>query len=301
MKKLRSHFWYTKHQQNGIFCLLFIIVALQVLYVYVKNAKKEIISIDPTKLASFERQFDSLQQARLSKKKFKRYSFNPNYINDHKGYQLGMSVKEIDRLHAYRRKGKFVNSIEDFQSVTKVSDSLLSTIAPYFKFPDWVVRRQTELRKEKRKFHSKKKEKVSGSSDYVISTTDINKATIDDFQVISGIGESLSERIVKYRDRLQGFTYNDQLFEVWNLDKKVAQNVLAVFKVKDKPIIEKVNVNTASFKEVLAIPYIDYSLCKKIFEYRDEVAELQNIAELKNIEGFPLEKYNRIVLYLLAQ
>ena len=36
----------------------------------------------------------------------------------------------------------------------------------------------------------------------------------------------------------------------------------------------------------------------KIFELRDEVAELQSISELKNIEGFPLDKYEQLMLYL---
>ena len=37
----------------------------------------------------------------------------------------------------------------------------------------------------------------------------------------------------------------------------------------------------ALFKEVLAIVYIDYELTKKIFNYRDEVAEIQSLEELK--------------------
>ena len=55
------------------------------------------------------------------------------------------------------------------------------------------------------------------------------------------------------------------------------------------------------FKEVLSIVYIDYELTKKIFEYRDEVAELQSLEELKQIDGFPLEKFDRIALYLEAK
>ena len=47
--------------------------------------------------------------------------------------------------------------------------------------------------------------------------------------------------------------------------------------------------------------YIDYNLCKKIFELRDEIAELQSLEELKNIEGFPLDKFDRIILYLVAE
>ncbi|MDT7833322.1 helix-hairpin-helix domain-containing protein [Flavobacteriaceae bacterium S356] len=299
MKKLRSHFWYNKNQRNGIFCLLLIIIVLQVVYVTI-DFSGDTYDVNTKELALFEKQFDSLNELRLEKKKFKLYPFNPNYITDYKGYQLGMSIKEIDRLLAYRKIGKFVNSKKEFQQVTKISDSLLIEIAPYFKFPDWVVKRQAELEKGKHQF-VKKEDILPHASDYVISSTDINEATIDDFQSINGVGETLSERILKYRNKLQGFTYNDQLFEVWNLKQETAQKILAVFKVKEKPLIKKINVNTASFKEVLAIPYIDYELCKKIFELRDEVAELQDIAELKNIEGFPLEKYNRIVLYLLAQ
>jgi hypothetical protein len=56
-----------------------------------------------------------------------------------------------------------------------------------------------------------------------------------------------------------------------------------------------------SFRELLKNPYLDYELCKKIFEYKEEVAELQDISELKNIIDFPLELYDRIVLYLVAE
>ena len=84
------------------------------------------------------------------------------------------------------------------------------------------------------------------------------------------------------------------------MDKDVANRVLERFTVIDKPKIDKVNVNTATFKEVLSIVYIDYELTKKIFNYRDEVAELQSLEELKKIEGFPIEKFDRIALYLEA-
>ena len=118
---------------------------------------------------------------------------------------------------------------------------------------------------------------------------------------IEGVDEYISERIIKYRSKLQGFSFKEQLFEVWGLDEQMANKILSTFSIKNKPIIKKVNINTASFKEVLSNPYIDYELCIQIFDYKDEVAELQSISEIKNIEGFPIKKYNRIVLYLLAE
>ena len=70
---------------------------------------------------------------------------------------------------------------------------------------------------------------------------------------------------------------------------------------KQKPIIKTVNINSLSFKELLRIPYMNYDLCRKIFDYKDEVAEIQQISELKNIKDFPLDIYNRLVLYLHAE
>ena len=223
----------------------------------------------------------------------------PNYISDYKGEQLGMSLVEIDRLLTFRKTNKFINSKEEFQKITKISDSLLDQISPYFKFPDWVVKRN-QNKNSSNVISSAVEKSYYKKSKYKLSTIDINKATQEDFRTIYGIGEKLSERIIKYRSKLQGFSFENQIYEVWGLDKKVANKVISTFKIIEKPIIKKVNVNTVTFRQLLKNPYIDYKLCKKIFEYRDEVAEIQNLTELQHIKDFPLELYDRIVLYLLA-
>ena len=301
MNIFKSHFWYNKSQRNGIFLLVIIILILQgFIFIDVFSGDK-IINTNSQELIAFQKQIDSLKFIEIEKRKPKIYPFNPNYITDYKGEQLGLSLNEIDRLLAFRKTNKFVNSKKEFQNVTKVSDSLLNKIAPYFKFPDWVVKRNQSsnlsFQNKKQSFYknSYKKKEIK------LSTTDINKATAKDLQTISGIGPSFSNRIIKYRSKLQGFSFNNQLYEVWGLEKDVAEKVLATFKILAKPNIIKRNVNTVSFKELLKNPYIDYELCKKIFNYRDEVAELQHISELKNIKDFPLDKYDRIVLYLVAE
>jgi len=307
MNFFKSHFWYNKSQRNGILFLIFLIVLLQIIYVTVDFTSDDLQDTQTPELVAFQHQIDSLKAVEIEKRKPKIYPFNPSFITDYKGYKLGMSTKEIDRLLAFRKTGKYINSAKEFQQVTKISDSLLAKISPYFKFPDWVTKRnKTSQRSFLRKQESHNQKKVADRSRIKVaersrSTTNLNKATATDLQTISGIGKYFSQKIIKYRNRLQGFTYKEQLYEVWNLDKEVADRVLSVFKITEKPIIKKINVNTATFKEVLKNPYIDYELCKKIFEYRDEVAELQSISELKNIEDFPLDKYERIILYLEAK
>ena len=287
MKNIKSLLLFNARQRKGILILLFMIVVLQFgffLVDFTSNTKMP----NKEKEVYYQKKIDSVKSLTLNTKTTTLKSFNPNYLTDFKGYQLGMSTLEIDRLLNYRAQGKFINSTYQFQQITKISDSLLLTLKPLFKFPNWV----DDSKKEHLKPDKKKTDEIN------IAISDLNKASEADLISIKGIGEVLAKRIIQYRNKLGGFTYNNQLYEVWNLDKAVADNVISKFRVLEKPIIKKININTASFKEVLAIVYIDYELCKKIFNYKKEIAAYQSVEELKKIEGFPVDKYELIILYL---
>ncbi|HEY9221472.1 MAG TPA: helix-hairpin-helix domain-containing protein [Lutibacter sp.] len=290
MNILKSHFRYHKSQRNGIFFLLLFIVFLQCIFFFVDFSSEENTAVSQTEIVAFQQEMDSLKNVETAKNTPKIYPFNPNFITDFKGHQIGMSTDEIDKLLAFRAQGKFINSTKQFQEITGINDSLLAFISPYFKFPDWITSGKITG-----------KQYTNIKIDKSIIKKDLNAASAEDLKMINGIGEKLAKRIIDYRTKLQGFSFNDQIFEVWNLDKEVADKVLQHFEVVKQPSIKKININTATFKEVLAIVYLDYELTKKIFQYKNQVAEIQSIEELKKIDGFPLEKFNRIALYLDAK
>jgi len=303
MKNFKSHFWYNNSQRNGIFFLALLIIALQLTLFFVDFSKEDTTDLNSSEILKFQQEIDSLKQLKLATKKFKIYPFNPSFLTDFKGYQLGLSTDEIDRLLSHRANGNYINSTEEFQKITQVGDSLLDAISPYFKFPDWVTNKDRNVTlspstPSKTDFIEEFQET---GSDIHQGVKDLNSATAKDLQAINGIGEKLSARIIKYRKKLGGFLLNEQLYEVYYLDTEIAAKILERFDVIEKPVIIKLNVNTATFKEVLSIVYIDYNLTKKIFEYRDEVAEIQSLEELKKIDGFPLNKFDRIALYLDAK
>ncbi len=297
MKNIKSRFWYNNSQRNGILFLAILIISLQLVYFFVDFSEEDSTDLNTTEIIEFQQRIDSLKQLAIEKRKPKIYPFNPSFLTDYRGYKLGMSTEEIDRLLEHRMKGKYINSAKQFQKVTQINDSLLKTIKPYFKFPDWVVNKQNAKTNSFGVSSTSRTHKKEES--FIIK--DINSATAEELKSVRGIGEKLSQRIVKYRNKLGGFLVNEQLYEVWYLDKEVADRVLKRFMIIDIPVIKKINVNTASFKEVLSIVYIDYELTKKIFNYRDEVAELQSLEELKKIDSFPIEKFDRIALYLEAK
>lgn len=303
MNLFKSHFWYNKNQRNGIFLLLIIIVVLQIIIFKTPfSTNNTLTNVDSLERIAFQKQIDSLKAIAIKSRKPKIFPFNPNYITDFKGEQLGMSTTEIDKLLTFRKTGKFINSKEDFKKVTGVSDSLLNAIAPLFKFPDWVVERNRNINKSKKiKLNEQFNKEANTEASFTVSTYDINKVNQQDLMSLNIVDAKMAERIIKYRSKLQGFTFESQLYEVFNIKENQVKTILKTFKIFEKPKIKKLNINTIEFKQLLKIPYIDYELCKKIFDYRDEVSELQNIVELKNIKDFPLNKYDRITLYLLAK
>jgi DNA uptake protein ComE-like DNA-binding protein len=289
-KKLAGYFKFTKSQRTGILLLFVIIVVLQLVYFFVSIDSVESDSPEKQKWLSVQTEIDSLNQSN-KKQLTKIYPYNPNFITDYKGYKLGMSVEEIDRLLAFRKENKYVNSAREFQDVTKISDSLLNRLAPNFKFPDWVKNKEAYKKNvsyQQRAFVEKKK----------IFLTDINKATQEDLIKIYGIGEVISLRIIRLKESLGEFVSMEQMNDVWGLSPEVIDNLNSHFKVFAFPNIKKVDINNGSVKEIAQFPYFKYALAKQIVTYRSMNGDIRDIEDLAKINGFPVEKLKIIELYL---
>ena len=290
MNKLKSLFVFTSDQRKGIFALLFFIIALQFAYFFVDFSIPTNEDPEEQKWLSLQPQVDSMKMD-IANKRPKMYLYNPNFITDYKGYKLGMSVDEIDRLLAFRKENKYVNSSQEFQNVTKVSDSLLNVMSPYFKFPDWVNNKKEY--KEFKKYPNQafaKKEKIV--------LIDINQATKEDLIKIYGIGEAISVRILKQKEVLGGFVSMEQMKDIWGLSPEVIENLNSHFKVSVLPNFKKIDINNASLKELSQFYYFKYPLAKEIVTYRSMKGNISNIEDLTKIKGFPVDKAKTIELYL---
>ena len=283
MINLKSHFILTKQERNGIFLLAFIIIAIQFGY-YFLDFSSEPVPFNKRDYELYSREIDSLRQIEIELRKKKLYPFNPNYIDDFKGCFLGLSNEEIDRLLAFRKEDQWISSVEQFQQVTKISDSLLGTLAPYFKFPDWI----TTINTNSNPYRIKKEEKI-----------DLNKATAEQLQSIKGIGKVLSERIIKYRNRFpDGFMDLVELNDVYGLSSEVIESIRRKFTVMPSQSIEKVDLNTATLTQLVKIRHISYDLAFSILEERALRDGFNTLDELKKVRGFPINKLEIIKLYL---
>ncbi|WP_111306694.1 ComEA family DNA-binding protein [Confluentibacter sediminis] len=284
---MKSHFTFSKSQRNGIFLLIILIIVLQCVYLLAEFLPKKII-VNQELLAKYNNEIDSLKLVKLEATKPIINPFNPNYITDYKGASLGMSNEEIDRLFAFRKQNKWINSAKQFQDVTKISDSLLNEISPYFKFPDWL---ENSVSKPVSNYNNIPKT--------FAQKQDLNTATALQLQKVYGVGEALSQRIIKYRSKFKGgFISDGQLQDVYGLGPDIIENIKKEFTVKSSRSINKINLNLATVDQLVTIPYVDYDLAHDIIEQRKLRNGFKSMDELIKVKDFPINKLDIIKLYL---
>ena len=290
MNKIKSYFLFSREHRSGIFLLFVIIILVQLGYFFFGNYFRatEINKEDKAWLL-VQNEIDSLKSIQATKKDT-IYPFNPNYITDYKGYKLGMSIQEIDRLQAYRKKGKFVNSAEEFQQVTLVSNAFLVKVSPFFKFPDWVKNKGTATSEKFHKFLPKEKEKIIQK--------DINSATREDLIAVYGIGEKLADKILQEKEKFGSFVSMEQFQFIWGISPEALADIEKRFAVKTQTGLQKIAINDLSQKELAKFPYFNYSLAKEIIIYRTMNNRIKNVDDLTKIKGMPNEKIKIIALYL---
>ena len=275
MLKKRSFAFRSFRTQRVAFFLFSVLIGFQI-YLDRNTLEKDAIDI----LAFDAALQEQIDLAKSKKQQLRIFPFNPNYISLSKGYQLGLSLKEIERLHQYRDSGKFINSVSAFEQITQVTPSWIKQYSSYFKFPDWVTA-QTE----------KTKRPIS------IEVKDLNTSSARDLTQVRGIGAVLSERIAKYRTRLQGFDELNQLYEVYGLDSLVVEKVKRQFKIKTKPERVKTPIAEVTMEVLLRIPYLSKSEAKKIIGLRTRNRNL-SLENLRSEPSFDSLKIERLALYL---
>lgn len=287
----KTYFKFTTLQRTGILILFSIIIILQLIYFFVDFSQKETFFTDKEEWLSLQKEINAAKLVHNDENQAVK-SFNPNFITDYKGYKLGLSVREMDRLLEFRKENKFVNSAEEFQEVTKISDSLLAVISPFFKFPNW-IKNKPNFKYEKKEYTQKADFKKEA-----IKVLDINQASSEDLIKIYGIGEALSARIIKQREVLGYFVSMEQMNEIWGLSPDVVAELNSHFKIVLPSDFKKIAINDASLKELSQFPYFKYALAKQIVTYRSMNGNFNNIEDLSKIKGFPVEKAKIIALYL---
>lgn len=273
MKFIGPQFYISKNQRNALLilvALLFIVIFFRIFFFTTSPQ-----TLNEKEMNRFQKSIDSLAKLKITPTKI--YPFNPNHLTEYRAYFLGLKPESIDCLKAYREAGNWLNTANQFQSITKIDDSLMSVLLPYLIFDQ--------------------RKKTRDNPKVIREKTGINHCQADDLKLVYGVGEKLSQRIINYRNFLQGYSEMDQLYEVYGLDSSVVEKIKKRFEVKAVPQIKKVNLSTASYRDLEGLPYISPSDAQRIIRWRNTNDGI-DFKDLQNIEGFDSLKIKRISLYL---
>lgn len=128
---------------------------------------------------------------------------------------------------------------------------------------------------------------------------EINSATTEEFKQLYGIGEVLSERIVKFRDKLGGFYSIEQLKHIYGINDSLYNAIRSYLTIKPATI-RYININTDNYETIVANPYFTSTLTKQIIGYRTKVklfSSKEDIKVLYYIKEHP-EHYAKIEPYI---
>lgn len=293
MKPLGFFYRFTRSQQKGILALFVVIILFQVSYYILSSvdfSSDSQKSDDEKAWLANQVVIDSLKAAKKNHKDT-IYPFNPNYISDYKGYVLGLTVSQLNRLQEFRDKGNYINSAEDFQKVTGVHDTLLQKLSPYFKFRGNGVYKDKESKAVYAEINSSK------SSENIIQQ-DINATSADGLEKIRGIGPYYAQLIIKRRDALGAFVSMEQMDDFKEFSTEVRSELKKYYKIGNTAEVLKININTASLMQLSRFPYFNKDLARGIITERSMEGKLSKINDLLKITGFPVDKHKIIALYL---
>lgn len=124
--------------------------------------------------------------AKHTKKKAESFNFDPNTVSTIDLQRLGFSEKQAQSIAAYREKGGRFRTASDFAKSYVVSDSIYKRLEPYISIPK----------------------------------IDINVADSASFDTLPGIGGYFASKMVEYREKLHGYSYPEQLMDIYNFDEE---------------------------------------------------------------------------------
>ncbi len=123
---------------------------------------------------------------------------------------------------------------------------------------------------------------------------DLNMADSTELVRLPGIGTATAMKIIRYRERLGGYTEITQLAEIDGLP----DSLMKWFIITDTIPVSRIAVNKATLAELRRHPYIDFYQARAIVEFRNERGIIKSPEQLSFMEEFTAQDLIRLKPYL---
>lgn len=220
--------------------------------------------------------------------------FDPNLADLALLQKVGIPYFLAQRIINYRAKGAAFKIRSDILKIYDFPDSLFQTLEGYIQLPDELPILKEELIIDK----PLKVDAAKASTVKELVKIRINDADTADYKLLKGIGKVYAARIIKYRSMLGGFVETDQLKEVYGISDSLVNSFKDQLIFEDSFIPKKIKINIATFKELLAHPYITYEQAGDILNAKSKYGKFKKEADLMNLNSFTSKELKKLKPYL---
>jgi len=149
------------------------------------------------------------------------FYFDPNTL-DLAGWQrIGLSDKTIHTILNYRNKGGLFKQSEDVRKIYGLKKEDADLLIPYVQIKSINEQHQHEQSRENLNDDQKHAPPTKN-----LKKIDINSATAEEFKSLPGIGDVLSNRIIKFRSSIHGFKSIEDVRKTYGLSDSAYQLIL---------------------------------------------------------------------------
>jgi len=300
-----SYLHFTRKERTGIIVLFFIILLLILtpyFYPWFYNDKvipddryiSEIANLKETQDDSSERSYytdeykSSYNQKNQPSVDHELFYFDPNTISAADWKRLGIKGKTINTIQNFISKGGKFREAGDIKKIWGLNERLAQRLMPFVRISNTVSK--NDHKPEYKNEYPKKS----------FQAVDINDADSLSLVLLPGIGPKLSQRIIKYREKLGGFYSADQVAETFGLADSTYRSIRSSLSIGQRPV-NKININIAALEELKAHPYIRYHLANVIVQYREQHGKYGSVMEIKHIMLINDSIYKKISPYLSVE
>ena len=160
------------------------------------------------------------------------FPFDPNTASLEDLQRLGFSQKQAQSILNYRQAGGRFHRPSDFAKSFVVADSVYRRLEPFIRIP----------------------------------ALDINAADSSAFDGLPGIGPYYASRMVEYREELHGYSFPEQLLDIWQFGQERLDGLIDLIEVGPS---EPYQLWTLTEEELREHPYIDRHAAHSIVLFRD--------------------------------
>ncbi|BDD02734.1 helix-hairpin-helix domain-containing protein [Aureibacter tunicatorum] len=268
LKKIKNYlekeFDLTASQIRSISVLSFLLILLITGKSFYKIWQADISPVTEVQAKLLDSLSSAVPQKDFTEKSFNIFKFNPNTASEEDLVSLGFNKWTSKNIIKYRSKGGVFKIKKDLFKIYNIDSTLILTLYDSINLPE-------NISQPKKSNYSKKIGPIKSQAiAKKLRKFNINKITDADKEDFKSIRPYIFDRMISFRNKLGGIVDKAQIKEIYGINNDEIDLLIKHASISSDFTPKKINIQNATFKQLIQHPYLNYEQTKAIFAAKKE-------------------------------